>query len=200
MNRQAFTDRFSDESLRQKDALSIRAISRGVPEALGAAYIEHKKAVLAAITRLLIDRSVAEDLAQETFLLLPQALKNFRGGCSLRTFIVSIGVNLARHHVRNTVRREKSLVKYAQMTGLTKVVSPEQLLLQRQLGKSILRALELLSYEKQETFLLREFHEHSSLETAKMVAVPEATVRTRVHHARRTLQQALSIEGYERAA
>jgi RNA polymerase sigma-70 factor (ECF subfamily) len=78
--------------------------------------------------------------------------------------------------------------------------SPEKTLIQRQLGAAIQRALVRLSPEKQQTFLLREYHEHSSFETARMIAAPEATVRTRVHHARRMLRQALTNDGYESAA
>jgi RNA polymerase sigma-70 factor (ECF subfamily) len=200
MTRQALTDRTGGERASVLDAELIAALGAGDPSALGTAYLEHKKAVLLATTRLVIDRSIAEDLAQETFMVLPQALKTFRGGCSLRTFVVSIAVNLARHHVRNTIRRRQALHRYAEIPELRVMPSPEQVLLQRQLGQSIVRALRQLSPEKQETFLLREYHEHTSLETAELVNAPEATVRTRVHHARRTLQQVLSQEGYERAA
>jgi RNA polymerase sigma-70 factor (ECF subfamily) len=194
------SDRTDCGRAQREDAEIITALCAGDTEVLGEVYVAHKKAVLAVITRLVVERSFAEDLAQETFLLLPSALKGFRGGCSLRTFIISIAVNLARHQVRNTIRRRQSMVRYAQLPEMRFVVSPEQSFAHRQLGAAIVRALDRLSPEKRETFLLREYHEHSSLETAELVSAPEATVRTRVHHARKTLRAALVHEGYESAA
>lgn len=185
---------------RRDESEIIQALCSSDPQALGRAYVEHRKAVLGVVSRLCHEPSAAEDLTQETFLLLPQALRGFRGGCSLRTFITSIAVNLARHHTRNQMRRRNALYRYIEAPELRLVPSPEQLLLQRQLGQAISDALAGLSEDKQVTFILRECEEHSSKETAELTRVPEATVRTRVHHARRVLRDSLAHAGYETAA
>ena len=178
----------------------IAALTAGKSDVLGQVYVNHRQAALSVIARFIDDYGVAEDLVQETFLLLPRALQGFRGNCSLRTFIIAIAVNLARHHLRTTIRRQTALMRYAEGAESHDSDSPEKTLIQRQLGAAIQRALVRLSPEKQQTFLLREYHEHSSFETARMIAAPEATVRTRVHHARRMLRQALTNDGYESAA
>lgn len=185
---------------RRDESEILAALCADDPQALGRAYMEHRKAVLAVVSRMCPEPSVAEDLTQETFLMLPRALRGFRGGCSLRTFVTSIAVNLARHHTRNQIRRRNALARYVESPDLRLMPSPEQLLLQRQLGHAIAEALALLSEDKQVTFLLRECEEHSSKETAEMTRVPEATVRTRVHHARRSLRESLASAGYETAA
>lgn len=183
------------------DALElVSALREGDPDALEQAYVLYRKAVRGVLCRLVADSSVADDLTQETFLLLPQAIQNFREGCALKTFVVSIAMNLGRHHVRTTLRRRRVLCGYADLPELKLAESPEQLLARRQLGAAIAQALSRLSKDKQQTFILREYHEYSSLETAQMTCSPEATVRTRVHHARRMLREALGHRGYETAA
>jgi RNA polymerase sigma-70 factor (ECF subfamily) len=200
MTRQHAIGRTDLDRPRREDTELVASLCAGDSEALGEVYLVHRKAVHSVIARIVVDRSVADDLTQETFLVLPQALKNFRGGCMLRTFITSIAVNLARHHTRTAIRRRLAITRFTEFPGSSPVFSPEQLLAQRQLGAVISQALSKLSPAKQETFLLREYHEHSSLETAQLTHAPEATVRTRVHHARRMLREALAHQGYESAA
>jgi RNA polymerase sigma-70 factor (ECF subfamily) len=197
--RTAFGRTASGQSLDEAVAL-VSALREGDPDALGKVYLEYRKAVRSTLCRMVADRSVADDLTQETFLLLPQAIQTFREGCSLKTFVVSIAMNLGRHHIRTTLRRRRVLSGYAELPELRLAESPEQLLARRQLGSTIVQALSRLSPDKQQTFMLREYHEYSSLETAQMTRAPEATVRTRVHHARRMLREALGHRGYENAA
>jgi len=200
MTRQLSSNRTSNGQTRRDETELIAALCAEDPEVLGRVYLEHRHTVLRVVGRMTIDPSVAEDLTQETFLMLPQALRGFRGGCSLRTFVTSIAVNMARHHTRNLIRRRNAIARIAEVPDLKLVSSPEQLLAQRELGDAISQALSRLSEEKQVTFLLRELEEHSSQETAQLTRVPEATVRTRVHHAKRLLRDCLSGAGYESAA
>ena len=70
------------------------------------------------------DMSLAEDAVQETFLKVYRSLPQFSGGCSVKTWIMKIGVNTCRdmlrsawfrHHDRRIVPEELPLelpVKY----------------------------------------------------------------------------------------
>jgi RNA polymerase sigma-70 factor, ECF subfamily len=174
----------------------IAALREGDSETLGEVYRDHREATHAVAARMILDASTAEDITQEAFLILPGALRGFRGGCSLRTFIIAIAVNLARHHERASFRRRHGMARYAKAPEIRAVLSPEQLMLQRQLGAAILQALAKLPTEKQTAFLLCEHFGHSSVEIAHLTRIPAATVRTRVHKARLSLREALSSEGY----
>ena len=50
--------------------------------------------------RLVGDPEAAEDLVHEVFVSLPRAIRRYREQSSLRTFLISIAVNHARHFVR----------------------------------------------------------------------------------------------------
>jgi RNA polymerase sigma-70 factor (ECF subfamily) len=192
--RQLPVDRtYFGRSLREECEI-IAALRAGDTEAWGDVYRKHRKAAQAAATRVVLDQSIAEDLTQEAFLILPQALRGFRGQCSLRTFIVSITHNLARHQLRAQFRRRRALHGYAQIPETRVVFSPEQLLVRRQIGATITRALATLPAERQRAFLLREHLGHTASETARLTRALEPTVRTRVHYARQRLREVLSSE------
>ena len=160
---------------------------------LGQAYDEHHAAVRMFARRLLGD-AAAEDLVHDTFLTLPKALRRWNGQGSLRTFIIGIAVNHARHHVRGSLRRRFAMARFAaEPTGPGR--SQEQESEQRQLAGFLLRALDTLSFEQRTTFVLCEVEDRSSPEVAEILGIPEATVRTRLHHARLKLRAALEKAG-----
>lgn len=53
------------------------------------------------------DRSLAEELVQDVWLALWQALPSFRGQSSLRTFVARIASNCAITHLRGCARRPR---------------------------------------------------------------------------------------------
>ncbi len=59
--------------------------------------------------RLVGETAATEDLVHEVFVTLPKAIRGYRGDSSLRTFLISIAVNHARHHVRAAVRRRRAM-------------------------------------------------------------------------------------------
>ena len=78
----------------------VLRLQRAEPSAVAEVYDAHHAAVRAFAKRLLGDAASAEDLVHEVFVSLPQAARKFRGDSALRTFLISIAVNHARHHVR----------------------------------------------------------------------------------------------------
>lgn len=172
----------------------LRALRAGEPRALGEVYDAHHAAVRAFARRLLGDPSVAEDLVHDVFVHLPKAIGGFRGDSSLRTFLVAIAVNHARHFVRAAARKRAALERMArEPRGATD--NPEDQLGRRQLADALWRALETLPLEQRVAFVLCEVEQRSSSDVAEIVNVPEGTVRTRLFHARRKLRELLSQEG-----
>ena len=168
----------------------------GEPRAIGTAYDQHHHAVRAFARRLLGDAMVAEDLVHDVFVCLPKAAAGFRGDASLRTFLISIAVNRARHFVRAAARQRAAVERMArEPRGQSE--DPEQQLGRRQLADALSRALSALPLEQRVAFVLCEVEQRSSTEVASIVDVPEGTVRTRLFHARRKLREALAAEGLE---
>ncbi|HMR79108.1 MAG TPA: RNA polymerase sigma factor, partial [Polyangiaceae bacterium] len=94
----------SQRAASAEDSLVDR-LARAEPSAVGRVYDEHHTAVRAFARRLLGNEAAAEDLVQDVFVALPRAVSNFRQTSSLRTFLIGIAVNHARHHLRSAARR-----------------------------------------------------------------------------------------------
>ncbi len=179
----------SDDGTDQLDALR-----RGEPAAVGAVYDHHHAAVRAFARRLFGDASVAEDLVHDVFLRLPKAARGFRGESSLRTFLISIAANRARHFVRAAARQRAALERLAEEPKRTSD-DPEQLARRHELALALCRALESLPIDQRVAFVLCEVEQRTSTEAARIVGAPEGTLRTRLFHARRRLRALLEQEG-----
>ncbi len=178
-----------------EDEQSLLArLERAEPGAVGRVYDEHHVAVRAFARRLLGDEALAEDLVHDVFLALPRAARNFRGTSTLRTFLIGIAVNHARHHLRSAARRRAASEKLA-VEPRGDAPTPEQSAQGAQLARLLVRALDTLSVDHRVAFVLCEVEERTSREVAEIVGVPEATVRTRLHHAKKKLRAALEREG-----
>jgi RNA polymerase sigma-70 factor (ECF subfamily) len=164
------------------------------PQAVGQAYDRHQVAVRSFARRLVGDPTAAEDLVHEVFVSLPRAIRGYRGEASLRTFLISIAVNHARHHVRAAARRRAAMDRLGrEPTG--HAADPEAEARRHELADALSRALDSLPLDQRIAFVLCEVEERSSHEAASLVGVPEGTIRTRLFHARRKLRDALEQEG-----
>lgn len=174
------------------DAAVLSAIDGDVA-ALGNLYDEHHSAVYKFACRMLGEES-AWDVVQETFLTLPKALRRWNGQGALRTYIIGIAVNHARHHVRSAARRRRAMDQLS-LEPEAGSDSPERAAEQQRLSELLLHALDQLSYDHRSVFVLCEVEDRNSREVAEILGVPEGTVRTRLFHARQKLRTALEKAG-----
>jgi len=173
------------------EARLIARLRAGELGALGEAYDAHHAHVRAFACRLLGDESAAEDLVQDTFVALPRAIGRFRGEGTLRAFLVSIAANHARHFVRAAVRRRAAAARLAREPEPAGQKSPESGAVRRQLADELVHAMDELSLDQRVALVLCEVEERTAGEVAQIVGAPEATVRTRVFHAKRKLREVL---------
>jgi len=73
---------------------------------------------------------------------------------------------------------------------------PEQHALRVDLARELSRALDLLPLDQRVAFVLCEIEERTSKEAAHIVGAPEATVRTRLFHAKKKLRDELERRGW----
>jgi len=172
---------------------ALAQVCEGDRAALGQIYDQHHTAVR-MLARRLLGAEAAEDLVHDTFLSLPKALRRWNGQGALRSFILGVAVNHARHHVRGAVRRRLAMARYADEPQ-SSPRSQEEASEQRRLAALLMQALDQLSFQHRATFVLCEVEERASPEVAQILGIPEATVRTRLHHARQKLRAALQKAG-----
>lgn len=179
------------------EAKLVRALAQGDAAAVGDVYDAHHEAIRAFALRLVGDASAAEDLVHEVFLTLPRAIRRYERRSALRTFLISIAVNHARHYVRSAARRRSALDRLALVPGGGGPVDPERSFEQAQLAQLLSAGLDTLSLEQRVAFVLCEVEERNSREVAAIVGAPEATVRTRLFHAKKKLRSFLEKRGLE---
>ena len=173
----------------------VERLRRGEVDAVAVAYDEYHGALCSFAKRLLGDAHAAEDLVQDVFVVLPDLVHRLAPGASLRSFLLGIAANRARHHVRARSRRLKFAGRL-EHEPLDPVPDPEALNERRLLAERLARALETLPLEQRTTFVLKEIEGYAAKEVADSLAIPEATVRTRLFHARQRLRAFL--DGAER--
>jgi RNA polymerase sigma-70 factor (ECF subfamily) len=172
----------------------VERLRRGDPAAVAEAYDTHHAAVRRFARRLLGDDHAAEDLVHEVFVTLPSAMGHFDGASSLGTYLISIAANHARHFLRGAARRRRALARMA-LEPVPLPDTPEHEVSRSDLARALTRALDTLPLEQRVAFVLCEVEERTSREAAEIARVPEATVRTRLFHARRKMRDALEREG-----
>jgi len=169
----------------------VARLQAGEAAALGELYDEHALAITCFARRLVGDPDAAKDLVQEVFLAIPSAMTRFQGASTLRTFLISIAVNHARHHVRAAARRRAASERMAREPGDTSH-TPERDADRERIAQALSHALDTLPIEQRVAFVLCEVEERTSREVASIVGAPEATVRTRLHHAKKKLRDELT--------
>ena len=163
--------------------------------ALGEAYDLYHASVRAFARRLLGDAATAEDLVQETFLALPKALGSYRGEATLRSFVIGVAANHARHHVRSVSRLRKAHERAAD-EHRPSPLTPEERTEVHELAEALRAALDELPFEQRVAIVLCEVEERPSHEAAFIAGVPEGTLRSRLRLAREKLRSLLTAEGF----
>jgi RNA polymerase sigma-70 factor (ECF subfamily) len=152
---------------------------------------------------ILKDRNEAEEAVQATYLNAFAAIDNFEGRSSLSTWLTRIAVNEALGRMRAQRRRRARLESDGvavletyreRLAQASTAPAPDATVAREQLRLLIERAVADLPDIFRSVFVLREVEGLSIEETADALAIPAATVKTRLLRARRKLQQALAPE------
>jgi len=180
----------------------VSGLRQGDVAALAEAFDRWHQRVRVLARRLLSDAAAAEDLVQDVFEALPAAARRYRGDVDLQTFLLGIAVNRVRRHHRAAARRLRALARLAAdcpggAGDASLAGDPEHLAYSRELAVRLRGALDQLPLAQRVAFVLCEVEELSSGQAAAIAGVPEATMRTRLFHARRRLRAGLTGEHEE---
>lgn len=174
------------------DTWWLDALRRGETSALTRLYHEHHVPVRALVRRLLGQAADVEDVVHDVFVAAPGAFKGYRGEGSVRSYLFTIAVHHARRHVRSTTRRRSWLERLHLSRTPEPAPPPDIESERRELGGRLQGALAELSFDHRSVVVLCEIEELTSIEAAKILDIPEGTVRTRLHHAKKKLRARLS--------
>jgi RNA polymerase sigma-70 factor (ECF subfamily) len=167
----------------------VDRVADGDTQALAHFYRQHHQTVRAFARRLLGNASIAEDLVHDVFLAAPSALRGYRGESEVRTFLLSIAVNKAKHHLRAASRFRRALGRLGDEPAPSPAATPDEATERRELCDELQRALDQLPIEQRVVVILCAVEERTAREAAEIVGAPENTVRTRLFHAKRKLRE-----------
>ncbi len=162
----------------------------------------YQRPVFSLIYRMVRDRERAEDLAQETFVKVLNALDSYRSEYKFSSWIFKIANNAAIDQLRRKELDTLSLdgapdaVTSERQEGTSLQLpnageSPLQELEARELGSQIERAIAHLRPEYRSCILLRHVEGYAYEEIAEMLDLPLGTVKTYIHRARSELRALL---------
>ena len=146
----------------------------------------------------------AEDVVQESYLKAFAAIDGFAGQSTLSTWLTRITMNTAIDRQRAIARRKAALDKkdvalmehyrsnYASLGGTRN--QPNSQLVSAELSKFLKLAIGRLPEQFRTVFILRDVEAMSVKETAHVLDINGATVRSRLFRARRLLRQDLETE------
>jgi RNA polymerase sigma-70 factor (ECF subfamily) len=172
-----------------------------------AAYREllhrYERPVFSLIYRMVRDRTAAEDLSQETFIKVLNALDSYRPEYRFSSWIFKIANNAAIDHLRKRELNTLSLdgapdaltaseVEATALQATDHGPSPLAELESRELGSAIERAVAKLRPDYRACILLRHVEGRAYEEIAEALDLPLGTVKTYIHRARLELREYLA--------
>jgi RNA polymerase sigma-70 factor (ECF subfamily) len=163
----------------------------------------YERPVFALLFRMVRDRELAEDLAQETFVKALNAIDSYRPEFKFSSWIFKIANNSAIDHLR---RRELDTLSLdgsphaetpeaMQATALqigARQESPLDTVEAKELGTAIEAAIGSLRPEYRSCILLRHVEGRAYEEIAEILNLPLGTVKTYIHRARNELRLSLA--------
>jgi RNA polymerase sigma-70 factor (ECF subfamily) len=170
----------------------VARVLGGDREAFGLVIRRYETGLLRFATRMLGSRDVAADAVAESLVRAYRHLASCRDPSRLRTWLYRIVANRCKSYL---ARRPSGDVPLEDAPPVADATDNEAALERKEQMALVTRALEGLSPEKREAFLLKHVEGLSYQEMAAATGERIPTLKMRVHRAREALLQAL--EDYE---
>lgn len=160
-------------------------------------FVERHQAAVYRYARTLVGRPEdAEDVLQQTFLAAWRGAAGFRGDASGRTWVLTVARHAA-HRYRSRVAPEPADDPSLEELGLRAGwggPSPERLAMAAEERARVVAALASLAPADREILTLRDLEALSGDETAALLGITVAAMKSRLHRARLALAARLTTE------
>jgi RNA polymerase sigma-70 factor, ECF subfamily len=179
------------------DAALAARVASGDGAAFELLMRRHNRRLYRIARSVLRDAADAEDALQEAYLAAYRAIGAFRGEASLATWLSRLVLNLCLARKRKAQRRENIVSIVPEDPDAPEAIgidieTPDRALVRSELRELLERKVEELPEAFRTVFMMRCVEELSVEETAELLNIPEATVRTRHFRARSLLRESLA--------
>ena len=179
-------------SLPQPDPFLLRRAQRGDEAAFRTIVETYSTPVFNYVLRLTGDRANAEDLTQEVFFRVFQALPGFSSRCTFTTWLFQVTKNRVLDEFRARERRPRAVVNIDDMPMLSVVDRPFE---EGEAIEGVWRAVRELNPDLKMALLLRDIVGLAYTEIADTLEITLSTVKWRIYKAREEVQLAVAREG-----
>ncbi len=156
---------------------------------------EYKDGLIFYLNSIVGNIHTAEELAEDTFVLLGTKKPRDKGKGPFKTWLYTIGRNIAIDNLRrNRARREVSDAEYLSIAADEESLEESYLIEERKI--TVHKALNNLKTEYRQVLWLMYFEELSAKETAVIMKKSVHSIETLVYRARKSLKLALEKEGF----
>jgi RNA polymerase sigma-70 factor (ECF subfamily) len=166
----------------------VRRIRAGEVDAFEDLMAHTEARILALAWRILGDRHLAEDAAQETYLRIFRSLKTFRLGERFEAWIIRIAVNVCYDLARKRGPLPAPVEILEALEGDAANMGAEDAVLLDQRRTLVRQALLSLPQAERAALVLRDLEGFSTDEVARVLGVRPVTIRSQVASARGKLQ------------
>jgi RNA polymerase sigma-70 factor, ECF subfamily len=160
-------------------------------------FVDHWQCLYRIAMRQLENRADAEDAVQDAFLSAYKHLDQFQRQARMSTWVTRIVINSARMKLRRRSRQMNVALSDQSQDHRSEQVlemlrdrrlNPEELSQRNELTERAVRFTILISPTLRRTFQLRDLYGLSIRDTAKILGVPNGTVKAQTARARRKLK------------
>jgi RNA polymerase sigma-70 factor, ECF subfamily len=169
----------------------IRACLDGNQEAFAALVKRHEQRAFWAAYKILGDAEGARDVAQEAFVRVWRALDRFDFSMAFTTWLYRITVNLAIDHLRRN-KRHKGVdidVFREALADDAPGLAPDHGQDSREVARAVRLVMDTLDEMYRTVLALRDLEGLSSKQIADITGIAHATVRWRLHIARKQFRE-----------
>lgn len=195
------------EEMPGNDLVLIERILAGKRELFLELVRPYQKVVYSMAFTVVKNEHEAEDVSQEALFKAFKNLSKFRGECKFSTWIIQITLNEARYRVRKKQRAPEDSIDcgfenkegdYVPIDLADWREIPSEALQRKELRNALETAITNLKQIYRDVLVLRDIEHLSVAETAKILNISEASVKTRLLRARLQVRDVLApgFDGY----
>lgn len=187
-----------------EDSELVARALEGSEDAFRELVLRYQKPVFSLILRMIRDRALADDLAQESFVKAYRALASFDSRRKFSSWLFKIAHNSTIDHLRRAkiptqpleddASEGRSLVEAVEDDSIR---SPEDLARSSELGQALEHAISGLRPDYRAVMLLRFVQGFSYQEISEITGLALGTVKTNIHRARKELATQLEESGWK---